>query len=55
MSSGNRPHDLERTYVWAVMDAGGDYTVGGQIPEPATIATLLAGAAALMLRRRRKR
>lgn len=40
------------TYVWAVVDQASDFTAGG-LPEPLTLTMLLAGAVAMLARRRK--
>jgi len=50
---GHYGADLDNEYVWAVIDVPGTFAIG--IPEPASLACLIGGVGALMLRRRRRR
>jgi len=45
----------EDIYVWAVTDSLSDFGAGGQIPEPTTLALLMAGGAAVCCLPRRRR
>ena len=52
---GRRGVDTTKSYVWAVVDNASDFGVGAPVPEPMSMTILLAGAAGLLIRRRRGR